>query len=94
LPRAEEGDVGMDFCEAILWAAMLHEDPDLTLDQVGNLPWVMRDILPLVIRLITETYLKIDNNQAEETVVEPEKKNLTKLNGTVSSGVSPDSNSA
>ena len=88
LPQVEQGDFGIDFCEAILWAAMLHEDPEITLEQVGNLPWNLRDVPALVVRLITETYLKIEHNEDSDS----EKKNLTRLNGIATSGVSQPSN--
>lgn len=89
----DQGDMGMDFCEVILWAAMIHEDPDLKLSEVGKMPWIVRDVIPLVTRLITETYLKMDKpEEAETTVIEAdEKKNLMRLNGTLSSGHGPES---
>ena len=89
----EQGDMGMDFCEAILWAAMLHEDPQLKLNDVGAMPFDVREVIPLVTRLITETYLKIEKQETEEdaSIETDQKKNLTKLNGTPSSGHSPES---
>lgn len=88
LPQVEVGDVGMDFCEAILWASMLHEDRSLSLDDVGFLlPLPPNEVIQLTLRVITETYMKLD--KTEEQPIE-EKKNLMKLNGTQTSGVSPE----
>lgn len=88
LPQVELGDVGMDFCEAILWASMLHEDRNLSLDDVGFLlPLPPNEVIQLTLRVITETYMKLD--KTEDTALE-EKKNLMKLNGTATSGVSPE----
>lgn len=89
--QVDQGDMGMDFCEAILWAGMLHEDPALKLSDVGAMPFNLRDIIPLVTRLITETYLRIDKPEEEDAASETQKKNLTKLNGTQSSGASLES---
>jgi hypothetical protein len=89
LPQVEQGDVGMDFCEAILWASMLHEDPDLPLAAVGLMPFDLRDVIQLTCRVITETYLKI-KPKTEEAAIEEKKNLLTKLNGTQISGVSPE----
>lgn len=91
--QIETGDMGMDFCEAILWAGLLHEDPTLKLSDVGAMPFNLRDIIPLVTRLITETYLKIEKQELEdETGIESDqKKNLMKLNGTQPSGPLPES---
>jgi hypothetical protein len=86
LSRIQDGDCAMDFCEAILWASMLHEEPDLSLESVGNMPWDLPQIFPLVTQLIMATYLKMESDAAPET----EKKNLTKLNGIADSGVSPE----
>jgi hypothetical protein len=91
LPQVEQGDVGMDFCEAILWASMLHEDPDLSIEAVGLMPFDLRDVMQLTLRVITETYLKIEPKTDEAPLESAEKKNLTKLNGTATSGVSPES---
>ncbi len=89
LPQVEQGDVGMDFCEAILWASMLHEDRNLSLDDVGFLlPLPPNEVIQLTLRVITETYMRID--KPDEAPIE-EKKNLTKLNGIATSGVSPES---
>jgi hypothetical protein len=88
LPQVENGDVGMDFCEAILWASMLHEDPDLSINAVGLMPFDLRDVMQLTLRVITETYLKIEPKTDEAPIESAEKKNLTKLNGTQTSGVS------
>ena len=94
LSQVDRGDVGIDFCEIILWAAMLHEEPNLLLDAVGLMPWDMREVLPLVIRLVTETYTNPGQNSDEEEAVisEEQKKNLPRLNGTQISGPSPESN--
>jgi hypothetical protein len=89
--QIDQGDMGMDFCEAILWAGMLHEDPALKLNEVGAMPFNLREIIPLVTRLITETYLRVEKPEEEETDIEAaQKKSLLKLNGTASSGVSPE----
>jgi hypothetical protein len=88
LPQVEQGDVGMDFCEAILWASMLHEDPDLSIDAVGQMPFDLRDVMQLTLRVITETYLKIEPKTDETPIESAEKKNLMKLNGTAISGPS------
>lgn len=90
--QVEQGDMGMDFCEAILWASMLHEDPQLKLTDVGTMPFELREVIPLVTRIITETYLRVDKPAEEDDSLEAvEKKNLTRLNGTLSSGLSPES---
>lgn len=80
-----------DFCEAILWAALRHEDKELTIEQVGDLPWDLREIHALVVRLLIETYIKVDHDENEvvEILQDEEKKSLTRLNGTESSGASP-----
>jgi hypothetical protein len=90
LPQVEQGDVGMDFCEAILWASMLHEDPDLSIEAVGLMPFDLRDVMQLTLRVITETYLKMPKLEEDLPIEiqEQEKKNLMKLNGTATSGVS------
>jgi hypothetical protein len=90
LPQVEQGDVGMDFCEAILWASMLHEDPALSIEAVGLMPFDLRDVMQLTLRVITETYLKMPKLEEDLPIEiqEQEKKNLMKLNGTQTSGVS------
>ena len=95
MSKFDSGDLfGEDFCEAILWAALLHEDKSLTLDQVGDLPWNLREIPQLIVRLIMETYIKIQKDDSEVIEVPDgdEKKNQMRLNGTASSGASPESN--
>jgi hypothetical protein len=90
--QIDQGDMGMDFCEAILWAGMLHEDPVLKLSDVGAMPFNLREVIPLVTQLITETYLRVEKPEEEETDIEAaQKKSLLKLNGIASSGVSPES---
>jgi hypothetical protein len=89
LPKVETGDIGIDFCEAIIWASMLHEDRNLALDDVGFLlPITGNEAIQLTVRIITETYMRLE--KTEEAPIE-EKKNLMKLNGIATSGVSPES---
>jgi hypothetical protein len=86
LPKMETGDMGIDFCEAIIWGSMLHEDRNLALDDVGFLlPLTGIEAMQLTVRIITETYMKLD--KIEDSPIE-EKKNLMKLNGTQTFGVS------
>jgi len=76
-------DIGVDFCEVMIWAAMLYDDPDITIDQVGRImPWTAT--LPLLNQLINGAYAKID--QSEEL---PDTEKKKRLNGTATSGDSP-----
>jgi len=76
-------DIGVDFCEVMLWAAMLYDDPGITIDQVGRImPWTVT--LPLLNQLINGAYAKVD--QSEEL---PDVEKKKKLNGIATSGDSP-----
>ena len=73
-------DIGMDFCQIIIWAAMLYDDPAITIDHVGRImPWNIT--LGLINQLINGTYAKID--QSEEI---PDSEKKKRLNGIASSG--------
>src|SRR5215471_10041242 len=70
-------DVEIDFCEVMIWAAMLDDDPTITIDQVGHImPWAVT--LPLLNQLINGTYAKMDRD-SEAPDIEKKKK----LNGTL-----------
>ncbi len=80
-------DIRADMVMVLLWASLLHEDADLTLDQVGSMSVNFQSILPKILQLLAVVFLT-DPDAAE--VEDTEKKRKGRPIGP-NSGVSAES---
>ena len=88
---SDEANFPIDLLQVLLWASLLHEEPDLTLEQVDR--WNTTN-MPAVMAKISRALVPLFSPGSEDAVMSQvleEKKTVMPMNGRAS-GDSPESN--